>query len=194
METWKTITDFPNYAISSYGRVKSMARVVVRKHKDGKTVEQPLSEMILSPAKNPKTGYLHVSLRKEGASYSRHVHKLVAQAFVPGEAPGLDVCHNDGNQENNVPSNLRWDTRKSNLGDTDKHGTKLFGAKQNGAKLTDALVRSLRVDRENGHTWGEIAERYNISSMTAHAAGTGKTWKHLNNQHQANMPVPSVFD
>lgn len=43
------------------------------------------------------------------------IHRAVAQAFVSGYMPGLEVNHKDGNALNNNASNLEWVTRKRNI-------------------------------------------------------------------------------
>ena len=46
------------------------------------------------------------------------VHRLVAEAFhADSRAPGLIVCHGDGDKTNNFASNLRWDTYLANSKD-----------------------------------------------------------------------------
>lgn len=178
-EVWKLSSDFPWYAVSNQGRIKSIPRMATRTYPSGKSVSQPIREKVLSPATNPVSGYQQVGLRKEGKSHSVYVHFLVARTFVDGYAPGLEVCHNDGKRSNNFASNLRWDTRKNNLTDTIKHGTKLQGETQNGARLTREAVLVIREQRSKGMLWADIAKHHDVHIMTAHAAGTGKTWKHI---------------
>lgn len=51
------------------------------------------------------------------------VHQLVALAFIGPRPDGMDVCHNNGDGQDNRPGNLRYDTRTSNNRDTVAHGT-----------------------------------------------------------------------
>lgn len=46
---------------------------------------------------------------------SKGIHYLIALAFVPNPENKPDVYHLDGNQENNVPSNLAWTTKKESM-------------------------------------------------------------------------------
>ena len=84
---WKIIQGFENYSVSSEGEV--------RNNKTGK---------ILSPSPSAG-GYLKVNLRKNKTSYSRYVHRLVAENFLEGEG---EVNHLDGNRQNNILENLEW--------------------------------------------------------------------------------------
>jgi hypothetical protein len=43
------------------------------------------------------------------------VHVLVAEAFVPGYEPGLDVDHKNGKKWDNRVENLQWATRSENI-------------------------------------------------------------------------------
>ena len=178
-EVWKAVSGFSGYEVSNIGRVRSLNRSVVRFFPCGRWVVQPVIGRKLAPATNPKTGYLHVSLSLGGKAFSRHIHRLVALSFVSGYEDGFDVCHIDGSRTNNTQENLRWDTRKGNLADTILHNTRLRGFSQNGAKLNDDAVISLRTDRSNGMTWDKIGEKYCVSRSAARAAGLGKTWGHV---------------
>ena len=89
MERWKAIDSLPGYSVSDKGRV--------RKDETGQI-------MVLS--KN--SGYSRITI-------SRHVHRLVAEAFI--EKPDDERCwvdHIDGNRSNNDVSNLRWVTPSEN--------------------------------------------------------------------------------
>ena len=119
METWKPIPGWEDsYAASDLGRIKSLARVVMRRS------GRPLSikERILRPAPNVH-GHLTVALSIDGKPKTRPVHSLVAAAFLGPRPDGKEVCHGDGDQLNNQITNLRYGTRKENVADAMKHGT-----------------------------------------------------------------------
>lgn len=67
---------------------------------------------ILTNSPNNK-GYMTVSLGKHMPG--QLVHVLVAEAFVPGYEPGLDVNHKNGNKQDNRAENLEWCTRSENI-------------------------------------------------------------------------------
>lgn len=81
-------------------------------------------------------GYYLITLCKK----QYYLHRLICEIFY-GESPqGMEACHNDGNKNNNHPSNLRWDTRKNNMADKKKHGTSLGGIDKYKFKDEDILI------------------------------------------------------
>lgn len=119
-ETWKPIPGFEgHYDASNLGRIKSLARVVIRSN----GVSQTWPERILSPGRTT-SGHFAVSLR--GANKkpkSIRVHQLVMWAHVGPTPPGMEVCHNNGVHTDNRLDNLRFDTHANNMADLRKHGT-----------------------------------------------------------------------
>lgn len=65
-----------------------------------------------------KENYLVVRLyldQQSGPQKNRRVHRLVAEHFVPGGKPGLEVNHVNGNKQDNRAENLEWVTCKENI-------------------------------------------------------------------------------
>jgi len=95
-EIWRRVEGFPDYEVSSLGRLKSY------KYK---------KPTILTPSKL-NTGYTRYNLSKNGAISNKYIHQLVAEAFVPNPDNKPEVMFLDGDTSNTAPSNLRWSTRK----------------------------------------------------------------------------------
>lgn len=64
-----------------------------------------------------------VRLTKDGKRSTIFVHKLVAEAFIGPRPPGADICHGDGDRDNNSAANLRYDSHSENMRDAVRHGT-----------------------------------------------------------------------
>ncbi len=96
-EVWKVSKDFPNYIISSYGRVFSL-------------YQERLLKPYVCPFKG-KMDYLYVKLTKcKGQKESIRLHKLVAETFIDNPKHKKIVHHIDCNALNNRADNLMWVT------------------------------------------------------------------------------------
>ena len=93
----KRIPDFENYAITTDGRIWSLA-----------------THQFLS-TRPDKDGYLRVNLSKDGKAYTRFVHRLVAITYLPNPDNLPLVNHKDENKKNNNVENLEWCTQWYNI-------------------------------------------------------------------------------
>ena len=128
-----------------------------------------------------KNGYMQVILSRPGERRYAYVHKLVLLAFHGAPPEGMEVCHADGNRDNNNLSNLRYGTRSENARDRIVHGRgpdgkKTRGEKNGVAKLTEADVRRIR---SMSGSLKEIAAKFGVHFGTIHCIKSRKTWGHL---------------
>ena len=125
-EIWKKVTIEPfseYYEVSNLGRVRSIDRKVKRKNG---TVYTAKGKVLLQALDGH--GYPFVWMQVKENKIERHVHRLVALAFVENPKPDEYnvVNHKDENPRNNKADNLEWCTHKYNL---------LYGtARERGAK------------------------------------------------------------
>jgi len=111
-ERWLPVAGFDGaYEVSNLGRVRSLARTIIRSNGRPLTIQR----RILRPTTNPENGYLAVSLWRDNIGTSWSVHALVAKAFVPNPENLPEIDHEDRNPANPSASNLRWSTRSGNL-------------------------------------------------------------------------------
>lgn len=165
--TYKDIPGFPGYRVGDDGSVWSL---VMRKHPP----EWRRKAVVI-----PNCGRAAVHLWNNGSRRSMSVHRLVLLAFV-GECPdGMECCHNDGNCLNNAISNLRWDTRDSNVKDKINHGAQPRGSKHGHAKLTEEIVAKARAEYARGATIRGLARKYGVAEAPMRAALKRKTWSHV---------------
>lgn len=141
-ERWLPIAGLEgSYSVSSHGRVRSEARIVLR----GEGVVHTVRQRILALAKK-RSGHLMVVLH--GADKLRPqllVHRLVLIAFAgPPPTPLHECAHNDGKPANNRIENLRWATRAENHHDKVAHGTHNRGEWHPHCKVSDDTVRRIR--------------------------------------------------
>lgn len=122
MEQWEVIKDFPKYAISNYGNIKSL---YWQNNVNGKLYTR---EKLLTAIKR-NDGYLKVNLHNDeykgrGKGCECLIHRLVAEAFLENPKNLSEINHKDGNKENNKVSNLEWCTRQENVLHSYKLGLK----------------------------------------------------------------------
>ena len=137
-EKWHIVEDFPNYEVSNKGRIRAISRkiqIVGVRDKKGKFSKKKIKTLgtfeirtyqkkqrLLTPTRCKNINKTTVTLRKDGKTHVKNVSRLVLIAFVGRPKIGQEACHNDGESINNHIENLRWDTHRHNLLDTEKHG------------------------------------------------------------------------
>jgi len=169
-EEWRTIKDFPDYAVSNQGRVKRITGN--RYSKAGR---------LLKPFANEK-GYLMVGLMLNKIKKTRKVHLLVAGEFMEPCPPGMECNHVNGNKEKNRQGNLEWITHKKNVQNAWEMGLcpVLRGEKNGHAMLTDDSVRDIKRLLAAGiKPQTEIAISYCVHPTTINAIKKGRNWAHI---------------
>lgn len=95
-EVWKVIPEFPNYEVSSEGRVRNI-----------------ITGKLLKPEVQFK-GYYRVQLYNKNKKRNYRIHRLVAESFIPNINNKPDINHKDCDKSNNCVTNLEWVTWEEN--------------------------------------------------------------------------------
>lgn len=120
MEIWKDIKGYEGYyQCSSYGRIKSIDRIVERKLPNAKTRICKQKGRIIKQHINPGTRKnvkprLEVGLSKNCKVVILQVHRVIAETFL-GDIKDMEVNHIDGNPLNNNITNLEIVNRADNI-------------------------------------------------------------------------------
>ena len=158
------------YAISNYGRIKSINKV------SGK--ENLLKGAIV----NRGLRILNVKLKDNSTGY-RYIHKFVAEHFVgkPSEAHTY-VIHIDFDKDNNKWNNLKWATEsewKAHVKESPdfKKGKEKRMRKY---KLTETKVRIMKKMLLNDKNQRKIiARKFNVSESLVRRIEKGQYWGHV---------------
>ena len=142
-EIWKDVIGFEgHYQVSNKGKVRSIKNNKIKELKPYKEIK--------------RCGYLSVYLRLPGQKFTKKVHRLVAEAFIPNPNGFPEVNHIDENKENNCVENLEWCTGEYNL----CYGTRLKRiSESNKMKVAQYSLNGELLEVFNSQ--GEAAEKTN---------------------------------
>lgn len=161
-ERWRQISGYPDYDVSTLGRVRSW--------KTGKPR--------IMKTRQGSDGYIRVTLQNDrGIKNVERVHLLVARSFI-GPARGMLVRHQDGKAKNPKLSNLEYGTYLDNKLDKHRHGTDQVGERNSQAELIEKQVK--QVWKLKGKmTQREIADMFGMSRQAVSDIHRGITWTHV---------------
>lgn len=168
-EVWKPIPGRKGYEVSDLGRLRSLDRVVIRS-----------GDWRRGPHKVRLKGQL-IALSPDGEGYPNYqpvgkIHNLVMLAFVGKPPRGKQVCHNNGINDDNRLTNLRYDTPKNNCFDKTLHGTMMRGETHTSNKLTEPEVLAIRSE---GGSQQSIADKYGVSQRMISMIKLRQKWAWL---------------
>lgn len=102
-EEWRGVKGFPDYQVSSMGRIKSVSRI--------SRAGRRLKERIMKQRLDREHKLSCNLISEDGVSYRKYVHIEMAKAFLGEYKPDDDVSMKDGNPFNLVPENLFLENR-----------------------------------------------------------------------------------
>lgn len=166
MCSWAKCAAFPDYEVSDEGEVRRATAG------QGAVVGKLCRPYI------DKDRRASVSIRVDGKTKTVRIATLVATAFVGPKPEGrYEVCHNDGNPQNNRKENLRWDTSAGNKADMLRHGTRLRGEKHHNAKLAPQNIEAIEKMWLSGMKQREIGKFFGVNQSAISKIINGKRWR-----------------
>lgn len=173
MEKWKPVVGFDNYEVSNFGCVRRIPGFNSRGRKwKGKILSQTLQ--------GDKRNYPGVILYIKGKAYSRRVHRLVAEAFLPNVENLPAINHKDGITTNNSVENLEWCTNQENINHAISMGLKNTDGINNGrSKINEDIVRCIRYLSHKGESNRKLSKMFGISDTMISYIVHRKNWKHV---------------
>lgn len=182
---YKIIEEFPSYEINEYGNVRSV------KTQKSKYVN-----------KGHEKVYFLVQFKKDKKTYTRKIHRLVAEYFLtpPSEELAEEckkvhpykpvVNHIDHDKTNNHVSNLEWCSMQHNSDEAYRNEVVPFlkGELNGRAILTEEDVHKMcKLFEEGKHTVVEVSEMFNISRGQGSKIRAGLSWVHVWEQYDIKV-------
>lgn len=106
------------YEVSSLGRVRSLDRWVNNGSPSGQVKKGRIRKVSQDP-----NGYYTVGLSRAGRGVTTHIHRMLAEAFIPNPETLPYVRHLNDVKTDNRLENLAWGTPSDNLYDAVRNGT-----------------------------------------------------------------------
>lgn len=163
-EIWKDLTEFEGlYQVSNTGFIKSMPRQGSR----GGIMKGYID----------KKGYIVITLRKDGHQWSKKLHRLIAQEFLPNPKNLSEINHKDENKLNNHIDNLEWCTTQYN----NNYGTRTERASKHCGKPIICVETG---ERYQGAKWAGQVLNLDPSGITKACKNPNRTvggyhWKYI---------------
>jgi hypothetical protein len=177
VEEWRDVVGWQSrYEVSSFGRVRSLDRIIIKHNRWGENAPLRLAGRVLATSTHRK-GYRVVSLssqQERGAPKAELVHRLVCEAFNGAPPEGYEVGHLDGSRDNNRASNLAWVRKLQNQSHRTLHGTRQVGENHPQVRLSVGQLAEIRALK--GKVMGAaLAERFGVSFQHISAIQRGKS-------------------
>ena len=170
IEIWRPVVGFPDYDVSNLGRVRSWYASSSAKRR-GKP-------KILAQTVGSK-GRMVISIHRDKKIFTRRIHRLVAQAFIPNPENRPQVNHLTGLYTDNRQGNLEWATKATDLEHAMKYGLVPHGIDHALAKITPEIVREIRARCANGEPQPEIAADFGITQSNVSCIYRRVSWKRV---------------
>lgn len=179
-EQWLTIPEFPDYAVSSHGRIR----------RDVPDRLGRFQGLIKKAFKLPSGGWT-MRMSRDGVKYNIIVSRTVCAAFHgPCSDDNMNAMHIDGDMDNNRADNLRWATFKEILArmkadDVFKNRVQgmhthplshPYGVNHRSSKLDPQKVREIRASSEKPMV---LARRYGVAYQSINLVRERKSWAHV---------------
>lgn len=157
-EIWIPLKDFEEcYEISNYGNIRTIPRRLKVNNNGYIDIKQTYKYQ-----KEHYKGYLQVSLKKNGKKYTKYVHRLVAENFIPNPNNLQQVNHKDENKKNNKVDNLEWCTSDYNL----SYGTRIERINKSKEKYLGVSTHNSKKVMYNNIIYDSISKAAKANSIS----------------------------
>ena len=131
-------------------------------------------------------GYHMVNLLIDSKEKTYHVHRLVAETFVPNPDLKSEVNHIDGNKDNNTDQNLEWVTSKENIDHAYKMGLAKGrpGTRHHNASITEEDAAKICEMLQSGkYCIRSVADIMGTTYTVVKKIKNGVRWTHVSKNY-----------
>lgn len=178
-ERWQPIPELDGYEASTWGRIRSIDRVLELMGRWGPMQRFHRGQILRLKRKPARGGRTYFCFCAANRSYQQ-VNRAVCWAFH-GKPPSEkhEAAHLDGRADNNRPENLAWKTPTENAADKVRHGTAPIGVRNARARLNEAIVADIIERYAAGAKSESLAVEHHVSVSNIRAVVRGDTWAHV---------------
>lgn len=124
--------------------------------------------------------YCIITLNHRGKKYTRKIHRLVAEAFIPNPYNLPEVNHKNGDKDNNAYWNLEWVNTAQNV-----HHAMLHNLRK--SSNTEKMVRRVcKYLEKNNHSIKEISKRTGVSAANIVKIKNHLIWKSISKDYNVD--------
>jgi hypothetical protein len=178
-EQWRPIPELDGYEASTWGRIRSLDRVLELMGRWGPMPRFHHGKILRLKRKTSRGGQTYWCFYADGGSYQQ-VNRAVCWAFH-GKPPSEkhEAAHLDGRADHNRPENLTWKTPTENAADKVRHGTAPIGVRNARARLNEASVADIIGRYAAGEKSKILAVEQQVTVGNIRAVIRGDSWAHV---------------
>lgn len=173
-EIWRDVLGYEGfYKISNLGRLMSLNRT-----------DKKGSNIIMKPYQS--RGYFQVNLKVKGIRKMKHIHRLIAIAFIPNPENKPHINHIDGNKGNNSMSNLEWCTPQENV----RHAYDILNVINKRRKLSkEDVFYILSLGNFSDKKSLELSKIFNVSKSCISSIRRRTYYKNIQKEYEEQSKV-----
>lgn len=137
-----------------------------------------------------KDGYLRVGIIHKGKVYTKKVHRLVAEAFVPIRFVEEDIVHHeDCVKQHNCYKNLDWTTAIKNSNKAREDGLYRKGKNHQNSIYSEKQIIEVCVLLSNGVSVKKTSKITDVDKGTVYGIKYKKAWNHISNKYNFGKTI-----